>query len=71
MSEQLRLPVMLNTKDVCDILRIDRTTLHNMEIRGRFPKPLRLGGANSAKRWRLTDVEAFINDGVQGSRTKS
>jgi predicted DNA-binding transcriptional regulator AlpA len=53
----LPIPKLLNTEDVCGILQTDRTTLYRLELRGKFPKAMKLG---QQKRWRVSDVEAFL-----------
>lgn len=52
--------VLLTTKEVCEIMRIDRVTLRQLEKTGRFPKALRHMGKRIF--WRTVDVQEFLKD---------
>jgi prophage regulatory protein len=50
--------LLRRTRDVCDSLRISRTTLHRLRERGDFPTPIRLG-PNSVG-FLASDVQAWL-----------
>lgn len=58
MTNALTLPLLLDTKDVCAILRISRTTLWRMEHDEGFPKPITFG--RRMKRWKEADIEEYV-----------
>ena len=51
---------ILRIKEVCDIVRVHRSTLYKMMGRGEFPKPLRLGP--TARGWRQSDIDKWMQD---------
>ncbi|GAA0788550.1 transcriptional regulator, AlpA family [Marinobacterium sediminicola] len=53
--QELRL---VNERQFCELADICRAHLHNLVKSGSVPAPIYIG---HAKRWRLTDIEAWIN----------
>lgn len=49
---------LLTTREVCDMLRIGKTTLWRWSRRGDFPQPVKLGHST---RWRQADIQAMLN----------
>ena len=54
MSTDLQL---LKTSQVAELLNVDRTTLWKWYTKGRFPRPVKVGGTS---RFRRSEVEAWI-----------
>lgn len=50
--------VLLNQKEVCQIVGLSRTFIYKLEKRGEFPKRVKLGVRRVA--WRKSDIEKFI-----------
>ena len=50
---------LLSIAETAALLGISRTAFWSLRSSGRFPPPADLGARS--KRWRLTDVEAFID----------
>ena len=49
---------LLRTNQVCEILGVCRATLYNLRRRGEFPNGIEVGGQ---RRWRVTDIDAWID----------
>ena len=58
-NEPMRLAV--SAKQVAAMLGIGRTQVFKLLGEGQFPEPVRLGKRNP--RWRITDIEAFLQKG--------
>ena len=56
-------PQLLTIKQVCEILRLTRQTIHVYVLQGRMPPPLKIGRAT---RWDRRDLEKWINDRCPG-----
>ncbi len=60
MSEQKALPTpLLSNAEVQAILRVSRTKLWELQFDKAFPKPVVFG--RSFKRWKASDIEAYID----------
>ncbi|HDX8361654.1 helix-turn-helix transcriptional regulator [Aeromonas veronii] len=49
---------MMTEKQICEMLQVCRATLWAWRKGGKFPAPVKMGSLN---RWRVSDVEGFIN----------
>ena len=49
---------LLNTRDICELLQISRTTLHRAVRDGGFVMPIRVG--RRGIRWRESDIRDWI-----------
>ncbi|HHQ4729112.1 TPA: helix-turn-helix transcriptional regulator [Aeromonas veronii] len=49
---------LMTEKQVLETLQVCRTTLWAWRKDGKFPAPVKMGSLN---RWRVSDVEGFIN----------
>ena len=58
MTDLLRLPAILKRT------KISRSQIYSLMKQGDFPKPIRVG--KRAVRWRLTDIENWIESRPQG-----
>lgn len=52
------LPQYLNISDLCEMLKLNRSTIYRQAQEGKFPKPLKIG---KASRWLYSDVINFLN----------
>jgi predicted DNA-binding transcriptional regulator AlpA len=62
------LEALLTVEDLEHLLRVDRRTLARLWNRGKFPRPLKLGGSN---RWRAEDVAEAIDRLSEGKSVAS
>ena len=69
-TEQQNLPEtgLIRLKQVLQFIPVSRSTWLAGVKAGRFPKPLKLGPRTTA--WRVADIHALINDGVQNESRK-
>jgi len=51
---------LIDAARFASLLSVSARTLYRLKERGHLPEPIRLGGS---VRWRLGDVEQWINDG--------
>ncbi len=51
---------LIDAARLASLLSVSARTLYRLKERGYLPEPIRLGGS---VRWRLGDVEQWINDG--------
>lgn len=51
---------ILRIKEVCNIVKVHRSTLYKMMGRGEFPRPLKLG--QSARGWRESDIVRWMEN---------
>ena len=59
---------LLTVDDITDLGLGARTTIWRRVKEGAFPKPLRLGNSHSSPlRWRLEDIEDWINKQIEES----
>ena len=49
---------LLNSREICEMLGISRSTLYRMISKGLFPKPVRPSPGTS--RWPIEEVENYI-----------
>lgn len=49
---------LVTPEEVCEILGISVSCLRQMRARGEFPEPMKIN--QKAVRWKLTDIEAWI-----------
>lgn len=48
---------MLTVKDLCELLKISRTTLRDIRMDAGFPKPKKVG---KSLRWSQSDIDAWL-----------
>ena len=58
-------PRLIKAAEVAALVAISTRTLWRLVSVGRFPEPVRVGGST---RWRLADVERWIQQGCTDSR---
>jgi excisionase family DNA binding protein len=63
---RLGLSPMLTRSELASYLHVSVRTIDRWILENRFPCGVRPGGG--ARRWRLEEVEAFLNEGVAGAR---
>jgi len=56
-------PLLLKADEVAHLLSISSRTLWRLVRAGEFPSPIYVGGST---RWRLTDIENWVDDGRPG-----
>jgi len=56
---------LLKASEVADLLGIAERTVWRYRSSGELPAPVSIGGAT---RWRLTDIQAFIDEQIGGGR---
>lgn len=59
LQPQLRSCAMLDMQQVASLLGVRPRTIENWILRGDFPEPLRFNAR--CRRWRLVDVETYLN----------
>ena len=59
-------PLVYDSSDLCQVLRISLATLHRLRSAGRLPRALRLGGQ---LRWDAAEVAAWVRSGMPDLRT--
>jgi prophage regulatory protein len=52
-------PRLLRLRDLIDLTALSRATIYREMNAGRFPPPIKIGGAN---RWPLAEITAFIEE---------
>ena len=60
---------ILRPKDICDRLRISRSTLYSWVAQGRFPRQVRYGVR--AVGWRSDDVERWLNSRMPADESEA
>ena len=60
---------ILRPKDVCERLRIGRSTLYSWIAQGRFPRQVRYGVR--AVGWRSDDVERWLNSRMPADESEA
>jgi excisionase family DNA binding protein len=65
MPETAALDDLLSTKQLCDLLHVNKRTVRRMELLGELPAPIRAG---RRKTWRRETIEAWLADHEGGSR---
>jgi predicted DNA-binding transcriptional regulator AlpA len=58
MHDEATMIKLITEKQVLETLQVCRTTLWAWRKAGTFPAPIKMGSLN---RWRVSDVEGFIN----------
>jgi predicted DNA-binding transcriptional regulator AlpA len=58
-------PLLLDTADLCQLLRISKATLHRLLAAGKLPRPIRLAGL----KWPAAEIEAFVAMGCPDRAT--
>jgi predicted DNA-binding transcriptional regulator AlpA len=56
-------PPLLTFDDLCSSLCISRQALTRWVRQGLLPAPVRLAGRNNKPRWRVADIEAWLDAG--------
>jgi len=59
---------LISKNRVAALLAVHPQTVARWVRAGEFPKPLRVAGANTALRWRVSDVDAWIADRLAGRK---
>lgn len=57
---------LLRVADVCEIVRVDRSTWYRWVKKGVAPKPVRFGGSTF---WTLTSVRRFIQEVIDAAES--
>lgn len=52
-------PILLDIKEVSELIKRSRSTIYKMEAKGEFPEPLKLGAST---RWKRDEVVAWIEE---------
>jgi excisionase family DNA binding protein len=55
--------MLLNTKQVCEILKISRSTVYKMTVNKEIPLPQKIGIKNI---WRESDIQTFLANKFEG-----
>jgi predicted DNA-binding transcriptional regulator AlpA len=58
-------PLLFDTADLCQLLRISKATLHRLLAASKLPRPIRLAGL----KWPAADIEAFVAMGCPDRAT--
>jgi len=53
---------LLTVKEVAELLKLHERTVWRMSVMGEIPRPVKIG--SKAQRWRLSDLQSFINGGA-------
>ncbi|MDD0823099.1 helix-turn-helix domain-containing protein [Mannheimia sp. AT1] len=48
----------LTARDVCEMLKLNRSTIYRQIKQGIFPKPTKIGNAS---RWKFSEIKAFLD----------
>ena len=56
------LPQYLNMSDLCEMLKVNRSTIYRQVEEGLFPRPIKLG---KCRRWLYSEVIDFLNQQQQ------
>lgn len=59
------LPQYLTIADLCEMLKVNRSTIYRKTAEGNFPKPLKLGRMT---RWLYSDVAKFLSEQQQQTK---
>lgn len=54
--------ILINTREVCELLGVSRTTLYRRMAAGSFPLPANAGERNHL--WNIREVEAWVEAGM-------
>jgi prophage regulatory protein len=65
LDREPRLPSMIDVREVASILSISTRSVWRLVATGELPQPVRFG---RSARWRLADIEAWIEIRAGGSR---
>lgn len=52
-------------KEICEQLKVDRTTIYRQVKAGKFPAPIKIG---KLARWEKSTLDQFLNPQPQGVR---
>jgi predicted DNA-binding transcriptional regulator AlpA len=50
-------PLLLDAQALATLLGVHRVTVHRLNVSGKLPRPVRLGGR---PRWRRAEIEAWV-----------
>jgi prophage regulatory protein len=59
-------PLLVRERDLPGLLNISRTSIRRLAAAGKFPKPIKIGGAMIA--WRRDDLLAWVNAGCPAAK---
>jgi predicted DNA-binding transcriptional regulator AlpA len=57
--------LLLDSSDLCHVLRISKATLHRLLAAGKLPKPIKLAGL----KWPTAEIAAFVTMGCPDRAT--
>ncbi|KQT52243.1 MULTISPECIES: helix-turn-helix transcriptional regulator [unclassified Aureimonas] len=58
-SKPVQAGALLSTTEVCELMKVGRTTLWKLERTTAFPKPITFG--MRMKRWREAEIQRYID----------
>lgn len=55
-------PQFLNVGDLCQMLKMNRSTVYRQIQEGKFPAPIKIG---KCSRWRYSEIASFLDEKQQ------
>jgi predicted DNA-binding transcriptional regulator AlpA len=54
---------LVNSRQAAELLNISQRSLHRLDTEGRLPPAIRFGEGKTLRRWRRSDILAWIDNG--------